>query len=305
MAKSISTNYARQKSHWGGVPGTIQMHTVYGMGFNNDPSTAVFRDNIPGGFLRCDGSILNVKDYLLLSKILGVGTECRFAKENAVLRDPDADTGDLGTFQIPDLGSKVIIGGRGSGEYRDTTMENKPNQNKVGVEVTPQTPLGERLFVNYVSNTGDGMKLTAQTSIPFRGNIKYTMDSYVSPEILSIEQYQAHQHEADSHVLNTTASQYRIDGDGLTGDSDTAYSANVEAENILDETQPNVQRGSASHDHRISKPFTYSQNFSYSFPAANIPLDDMESYIDVDTTNLEVLNQVVTPFIMVHYIIKF
>ena len=305
MAKSISTNYARQKSHWGGVPGTIQMHTVYGMGFNNDPSTAVFRDNIPGGFLRCDGSILNVKDYLLLSRILGVGTECRFAKENAVLRDPDGDTGDLGTFQIPDLGSKVIIGGRGSGEYRDTTMENKPNQNKVGVEVTPQTPLGERLFTNYISNTGDGMKLTSQTSIPFRGNIKYNMPSYVNPEILSIEQYQAHQHDGDSHVLNHTASQYRIDGDGLTGDPSTAYSANVEAENILDETQPNVQRGTPSHDHRISKPFTYSQNFSYSFPAANIPLDDMESYIDVDTTSLEVLNQVVTPFIMVHYIIKF
>ena len=305
MAKSISTNYARQKAHWGGVPGTIQMHTVYGMGFNNDPSTAVFRDNIPGGFLRCDGSILNVKDYLLLSKILGVGTECRFAKENAVLRDPDGDTGDLGTFQIPDLGSKVIIGGRGSGEYRDTTMENKPNQNKVGVEVTPQTPLGERLFTNYVSNTGDGMKLTSQTSIPFRGNIKYNMPSYVNQEVLAIEQFQAHQHNADVHILNTTEDNYRIDGDGLTGDPDTALTANVEAENIMEETQPNVQRGSASHDHRISKPFTYSQNFSYAFPPANIPLDDMESYIDVDTTNLEVLNQVVTPFIMVHYIIKF
>ena len=60
MAKSISTNYARQKAHWGGVPGTIQMHTVYGMGFNNDPSTAVFRDNIPGGFLRCDLSLIHI-----------------------------------------------------------------------------------------------------------------------------------------------------------------------------------------------------------------------------------------------------
>ena len=305
MAKSISTNYARQKAHWGGVPGTIQMHTVYGMGFNNDPSTAVFKDNMPGGFLRCDGSILNVKDYLLLSGILGIGSECRFAKENAILRDPDPDTNDLGTFQIPDLGSKVIIGGRGSGEYRDTTMENKPNQNKVGIEVNPQTPLGERLFVNYVSNTGDGMKLTAQSSIPFRGNLKYTMQSNVTPEIVSIEQFQAHQHEADINVLNTTADQYRIDGDGLTGDPETAITANVEAENIFQESQPNIQRGSPSHDHRISKPFSYGSNFSYSFPAANIPLDDMESYIDVDTTNLEVLNQVVTPFIMVHYIIKF
>ena len=191
MGKSISTNYARQKSHWGGVPGTIQIHTVPGMGFNNDPTTAVFKDNLPGGFLRCNGAILNAKDYLLLSRILGVGTECRFAKPNAILRDPDPETGDLGTFQLPDLGSKVMIGGRGSGEYRETTMTNKPNQNKVGVEVTPNTPLGERLTTNYISNTGDGMKITAQPSIDFRGNIKYNMPRNVEPTIISIEQFQA------------------------------------------------------------------------------------------------------------------
>ena len=92
---------------------------------------------------------------------------------------------------------------------------------------------------------------------------------------------------------------------GFTGDPETAITANVEAENVFQESQPNVQRGSVSHDHRITKPFSYGSNFSYSFPAANIPLDDMESYIDVDTTSLDVLNQVVTPFIMVHYIIKF
>lgn len=306
MGKSISTNYARQKAHWGGVPGTIQVHSVPGIGFNNDPSTAVFKDNLPGGFLRCNGAILNAKDYLLLSRILGVGSECRFAKEGAILRDPDQETGDLGSFQIPDLGSKVIIGGRGSGEYRDTIMENKPNQNKVGVEVTPQLPLGDRLFVNYVSNTGDGMKLTAQSGIDFRGNIKYNMPRNVEPAIVSIENYQAHGHEApDLRVLNYTAPQYRIDGDGMTGDADTAFSANAEAQNTLDETTPNIQQGSPSHDHRISKPFTYNHNFSYSFPAANIPLDDMESYLDVDTKNLDLLNQVVTPFIMVQYIIKF
>lgn len=305
MAKSISTNYARQKAHWGGVPGTIQMHTVYGLGLGNDPSTATFKDNIPGGFLRCDGSILNVKDYLLLSKILGIGSECRFAKENAILRDPDPDTGDLGSFQIPDLGSKVIIGGRGSGEYRDTTMENNPNQNKVGVEVSPNTPLGERLFATYTSNNGDGMKLTAQSSIPFRGSAKMNMAKLLPPEFLTIEQFQAHQHEADLNVLNYTEQAYRIDGDGLTGDPDTALTANVEAMNILEESTPNVQRGDGSHDHRIGKPNSYNNTFSYSFPEANIPLDDMESYIDVDTTNLDVLNQVVTPFIMVHYIIKF
>ena len=43
MAKSRSVNYARAKSHWGSMPGTIQIHTVEGLGSSNDPTTAVFK----------------------------------------------------------------------------------------------------------------------------------------------------------------------------------------------------------------------------------------------------------------------
>ena len=73
-------NYTRKKSHWGGIPGTIQIHTVPGLGFNNDPTTAVFRETLPAGFLKCDGTVKNVKDYYLLGQILGVGEETRFLK---------------------------------------------------------------------------------------------------------------------------------------------------------------------------------------------------------------------------------
>ena len=55
MAKSQSVNYTRAKSHWGAIPGTIQIHTVEGLGQSNDPTTVVFKENIPGGFLRCNG----------------------------------------------------------------------------------------------------------------------------------------------------------------------------------------------------------------------------------------------------------
>lgn len=299
-------NYSNQKSHWGGVPGTIQIHTVPGLGINNDPNSAVFKENLPAGFLLCDGKVLNAKDFLLLSRILGVGEESRFKKNNVTLREADPDQNDLGQFQLPDLGSKVIIGGRGSGEYRDTTMTNQANQNKVGIEVTPISNLGERINVNYISNIGDGMKVTSQTGLNFRGNIKYSMQSNTNPEVLSIEQFQAHAHNmGEMKILNHTEESYAIDGDGLAGDIDSSYSANVQGINYLDEVQPNVFRGEATHFHRITKPTSYSSNFTYSFPGFNLPVDDMESYIDVDTSNLDVLNQVVTPFMMVQYIIKF
>ena len=59
------------------------------------------------------------------------------------------------------------------------------------------------------------------------------------------------------------------------------------------------------HEHSLARPEQYSHNFTYSYGTTQVNLDDMQSYIDVDISNLDVLNQVVTPFIMVHYIIKF
>ena len=61
----------------------------------------------------------------------------------------------------------------------------------------------------------------------------------------------------------------------------------------------------ATHDHTLTRPQTYSHNFKYSYGTIQVPLDDLTSYIDVDITNMDVLNQVVTPFQMLHYIIKF
>ena len=42
--KSRSVNYARSKAHWGAMPGTIQIHTVEGLGSSNDPTTAIFKE---------------------------------------------------------------------------------------------------------------------------------------------------------------------------------------------------------------------------------------------------------------------
>ena len=297
MGKSISTNYARQKSHWGAIPGTIIMHTVPGLGFNNDPTTAVFKENIPAGFLKCDGGVKNVADYYLLGNILGVGEDCRFKKETTNLRNADPEINDLGQFQLPDLGSKVIIGSRGSGEYAGIYTDRSPNVAKVGVEVVPQSNVGDRINVNYIGN----MTIQSQTGIAFNGSPKFNMDRNTSAYMLSIEEFQAHAHTADFRVLNFTGA-HDISGQGIGGEANTA---NASAGNSLEETAVNVSTGEMTHDHTITRPFTYSSNFSYAYPSINVPLDEVTSYIDVDTTDLEVLNQVVTPFIMIHYLIKF
>lgn len=294
-------NYTRQKSHWGGIPGTIQIHTVYGLGVNNDPTTAKFRDTLPAGFLKCDGSVKNMKDYYLLGQILGVGEESRFKKPTTTLREPDDETGELGQFQLPDLGSKVIIGSRGSGSYFSTTMENDASRSKVGVEVNPLSNIGERATVNYVGN----MQIDNDNAT-FNGTPKYNLPRDTSPYALSIDEFQGHYHNVDAGggftVLNFTG-EHDISGQGK---GNRPNDANASAGNTLEETSLSIQDPSGStHDHTITRPFTYTSNFAYSYPETQVDLTDMESYVDVDIEDLDLLNQVVTPFIMVHYIIKF
>ena len=73
----------------------------------------------------------------------------------------------------------------------------------------------------------------------------------------------------------------------------------------MEESAVSIPTGESGHDHTVTRPYTYAHNLRYSYPNINVPLDEMESYIDIDIEDLEVLNQVVTPFILVHYIIKF
>ena len=288
MANRQSTNYARQKAHYGGIVGTIQQNAIEGVLLDKDPTNPIFKEYLPAGFLACDGRVYNVKDYYCLAQTLGIGDECRFKKEGVTLRNPDTETGDLGSFQVPDLGSKVMVGGRDTGAYAGLTKTNKPNINRVGVEVEASTNVGNTIICNYNGH----MQIDAEQDIEFNGNIKYNMAR-----------------ETNSIPLSYTGNA-KIDGDGKSsvgeGSSATPFAnVNAFAGNVLEQVVVNTLRGEQTHDHTLTKPTSYPHNFKYKYGTVNVPLDDMQSTIDVDVETLDVLNQVVTPFIMVHYIIKF
>lgn len=296
-------NYSHNKAHWGGIPGTIQIHTIPDIPLGADPTSAVFENYIPAGFLKCDGAVKSAKDYLLLSQILGVGDECRFKKENQTLRNPDPETGDLGQFQLPDLGSKVIAGSRGSGDYLSTTV-GESNTNKVGVEVTPISNIGNRATVNYI-----GDMVVSSDIYEFNGSPKYNIDRDTSAVALSIDEFQGHYHNVGGgQGLTVVNKNFQHDTTG-DGKGPRANNANATAGNSLEETSMSVPTGEASHDHTITRPYTYQPEsqpkFQYTHGNVNVDISDMESYVDVDVEDLEVLNRAVTPFILVHYIIKF
>ena len=59
------------------------------------------------------------------------------------------------------------------------------------------------------------------------------------------------------------------------------------------------------HSHNISRPFSYSHNFTYTYPQKDVDMSGASAYVDVDVSDEEKIDQLVTPFILVEYIIKF
>lgn len=293
-------NYTREKSRYGGHVGSILMHSTPGLSSVNDPGSAIFKEKIPAGYLKCDGSILNAKDYYALAQVLGVGDACRFKKENVVLRNEDVTTGDLGQIQLPDLGSKVVLGGRATGTYVNDIIETDVvgarRVNRVGPQIEVISNSGNRIEASFIGN----MQISASGTLNMLGAPKFNMDRNTSQTALEIENFQGHAHNSAQRYLNYTGT-HQVGGEG--GKDGGRFGANSGAGNTFESTSDGG--GTSIHDHVITRPFTYSSNFTYTYPQTNVDMSGVSAYIDVELSDEEKLDQLVTPFILVEYIIKF
>lgn len=292
-------NYTRERSKFGGYVGSIQIHTSAGLG--SDPSSAVFNNILPAGFLRCDGSILEAKNYLSLSQILGVGDACRFSKDGALLRNANSATGDLGSFQLPDLGSKIIIPSRGSGDYINDIVD-ATGESRVGPEISAFSNVGNRIEIGYIGN----FRGIAQTNIELNSNSTYSMARNSELTVLDINNFQGHAHNSSAIHLNfTTNHDAGIPAGAIGSGKDRGQlTGNSGAGMYIDLTEPNTTSES-THSHRLSKPAIYTQNFRYSFGNFDIAADQLSSYVDIDFTKDKKLDTSVAPFILAEYIIKY
>ena len=287
------SNYSRERSRYGGYIGAIQIHTSLGLG--SDPQSIQFNNILPAGFLRCNGQVLNAKDYFALSQILGVGDECRFKKENRNLRNPDQTQNDLGQFQLPDLGSKVIVPSLGTGDYINDLVEST-GENRVGPEIEVLSNQGNVIETNYIGN----FRGQAQTNIRLNSNPSYSMPSKLTEVALNIDNFQSHAHNSAQTYLNYSAAAQT----GGSGKTQGNLPGNSGAGMVLETSSVNASTEPV-HTHTVGKPIQYSQNFAYSFDNFDIPADGITSRIDVDLSDNRKLDQVVSPFILVEYIIKY
>lgn len=290
-----NNNYSQVRAKFGGYIGSIQAHATPLIGGINDPNSSDFIDVIPAGFLKCDGSIKNASDFFALSKIIGVGTNCKFKKANVVLREPDDETGDLGQFQLPDLGSKVITPSRSTGDYLNTLVGDT-DETRVGPSVEVFCNEGTQLTCDFLGNfVGEPVLNT----YAMKSNPKYSFLTTSSNTLLDIENFQGHAHQANTNVLNYTTN-HQTGGDGKDNGQSIANSGSG---NELEVSSINTTALSG-HTHKIGKPIQYSSNFAYSHQAFPIPADNVNTTLNVSVENINALNEVVTPFIIVTYIIK-
>lgn len=283
-------NYTKEKAKYGGVTGSIQIFTSY-LSLANDPLDETFKTKIPAGYLRCDGAIKTATDYPDLALILGTGNNSRFKKEGVELTDNQ--------FQLPDLGSKCLNPGLSTGTYTDLTLVSSPNTKRVGVEVEVSSNVGNSATVDY---SGNFTVIGTSTPILLLGNAKYNppnTDKKTATTILDGSNFQAHGHQTNAKVLNYTGN-FKVGSDGKSGLNCSPFAGNA----IVGSGNPS-NTSASSHQHTITWPTIYTQNFAYAFNTFNVPADNLQTTINITTKDVKVLNDSVTPFIIVEYIIKF
>lgn len=295
----MSVNYTQDvRGKFGGYVGQIVPHATPYLQNNNDPATDQFKQYVPAGYLKCDGSVVSAQRYAALANVIGVGSGGRFYKEGVNIRDADPEANDAGQIQLPDLGSKVIIASPNSvGQYTSTTNETT-GANRVGPAVEIFSNEGQTQLTCEFLGQFTGKAVAANYN--FNSSPKFNFDRVSSSTILDIENFQGHAHNASTHLLNYTA-QHQVGGDGKDGGE---FGANSGAGNTFEDAPINTNLLS-SHSHKIGKPLQVNHNFQYQHADFDIIADGVFSTLDLDIENVTQLDNFSSPFIIITYLIKY
>lgn len=289
----MTVYYSKQKAKFGGVTGTIIPYMI-------EVTDNVKEDFLPAGFLKCDGSILKASVYPALAETIGIGSNCRFAK------DPNDIASD--EIQLPDLGSKYIRSSTSSGQYLNVTLEQDPLITKVGAEVEVISLIGDTAEISYSGY----FEVLGQNGLKFIGTPVFETDTgFTLTDALNEENFQSHGHYADVGVftyLGKWGDNVFVEGYARGGNEAQTEGSN----NLVQVESPDQATTTVSHNHKINLPgsteLKTNNNFSYGFQnvdgSLQFPADGLKSEITVTTNNLKKLDDVISPYILVEYIIK-
>lgn len=293
--------YTKEKAKFGGVTGTILPFTVE-LPFNNNPSEDLWKRLLPAGFLRCNGDILKASVYPSLASVLGTGSNCVFAKVPEDLAEDE--------FQLPDLGSKYARVSLASGQYLNLTLGSDGTTKKVGCEVEVQSLIGADEDISYSGN----FTVIGQSGIRFNGFPIYRTDTgFTDNDALTEDNFQGHGHNADIGVFtylgNWDDSRFN-DNSGDSGGNGDNEGQTEGSNNPVTVDFPQGASGTVFHNHPIKLPSSVNykdatnNTLAYSFGSQDISPEGLTSTVSVTTENLKKLDDAISPYILVEYIIK-
>jgi len=161
--------YAAEKSKYGDLTGQI---IIWPVQVNPDIDSSYMKQNLPAGYLRCDGTVYNVIDYPQLAAICGVGESGKFVRRD-IAGDPLQTLTD-NQFVVPDLGSKYPkpTTGPDAGQYKSIRKVNQAgneiSRSGLGIEAT--ATLGTQIELTY-----SGTFVVPSQTIPLKGKPSWTV----------------------------------------------------------------------------------------------------------------------------------
>lgn len=186
----MATTYSYQKGKYGGPCGSIFPYFIPMQ--NLSPLEQEYSDNIPAGYLRCRGQILNADQYPNLALVIGIGDSCIYRKTGTTLQNQVNGVG--GQIQLPDLGSKYITASSTPGNYLNTTTTNTLTNSEieragVEVEIVSNANTSNQISFNYTGNF-----VLPQKDLPVNGQVRITAPSSTTRNTVGETEIMGHGH---------------------------------------------------------------------------------------------------------------
>lgn len=307
----MATTYSYEKGKYGGPCGTI--FPYFRPMENLSPLDQEYADNIPAGYLRCRGQVLNADQYPNLALIIGIGETCIYRKSGITLQNANSD-GTGGQIQLPDLGSKYITAATTPGSYLNTTTTNTATNTEVSrsgiaVELSSNASSSGTLSFTY-----EGDFVLNQKELPVSGQVRATGPSSTTRRSVSESEIMGHGH-------GSTLSTGSLIIDGLV-----CFVAANRTGGIFCQPQPatiggsNIPTGRAwstfttepfgsdeltSHSHSGLFPSVTSSSSSASIRRTQIPASGITTTVTFNKFNRFSIDRVSGKFILCEYLIKF
>ena len=168
--------YSKERSKYGNLTGQIINWPV---DYNGLPDDGQNVNNLPAGYLKCDGTKYFAEDYPQLAAICGTGSNCKFIRKNADGTNFDnlLDT----QFMVPDMGSKYAepTSGANAGVYNNIRLNNALGNefSRSGIGIEAQSAIGSPVNIEYsgqIDVPSQEIEVKGKPSWEYAGATHYT-----------------------------------------------------------------------------------------------------------------------------------